>query len=71
MASGRSSNDERFSDPEKSFDPLDGQVNEPGAQAIQPVISHPHDADITYPEGGLQAWLVVLGSFAGMVSKNI
>lgn len=22
--------------------------------------------DITYPEGGLRAWLVVLGSFCGM-----
>jgi hypothetical protein len=24
------------------------------------------DEDISYPEGGLQAWLVVLGSFSGM-----
>lgn len=24
------------------------------------------DEEITYPEGGLQAWLVVLGSFCGM-----
>jgi hypothetical protein len=24
------------------------------------------DEDISYPEGGLQAWLVVLGSFCGM-----
>jgi hypothetical protein len=24
------------------------------------------DGEITYPEGGLQAWLVVLGSFCGM-----
>jgi hypothetical protein len=24
------------------------------------------DEDITYPEGGLRAWLVVLGSFCGM-----
>lgn len=33
---------------------------------------HDHDVaeanneDITYPEGGLRAWLVVLGSFCGM-----
>ncbi|KAK4543913.1 hypothetical protein LTR36_004687 [Oleoguttula mirabilis] len=25
-------------------------------------------AEVTYPEGGLQAWLVVLGSFSGMVA---
>jgi hypothetical protein len=24
------------------------------------------DGEISYPEGGLQAWLVVLGSFCGM-----
>jgi len=24
------------------------------------------DEDITYPEGGLRAWLVVFGSFCGM-----
>jgi hypothetical protein len=24
------------------------------------------DEEISYPEGGLQAWLVVLGSFCGM-----
>lgn len=24
--------------------------------------------DVTYPEGGLQAWLVVLGSFSGMLA---
>ena len=29
------------------------------------------DEDITYPEGGLRAWLVVLGSFCGMyVASN-
>ena len=70
MASDRSSNDDRLGDPEKMFNPLDGQGNEPGAQDIQPNVSHPHDVDTTYPEGGLQAWLVVLGSFAGMVSKD-
>lgn len=26
------------------------------------------DADITFPEGGLSAWLVVLGSFCSMIS---
>ena len=25
-------------------------------------------AEVIYPEGGLQAWLVVLGSFSGMVA---
>lgn len=27
------------------------------------------DADITYPEGGLQAWLVVLGAFCGLTAS--
>lgn len=26
------------------------------------------DADVTFPEGGLEAWLVVLGSFCAMIS---
>ena len=30
-------------------------------------VSEPGDEDeISYPEGGLQAWLVVCGSFCGM-----
>ena len=28
------------------------------------------DEDITYPEGGLRAWLVVFGSFCGMYVKS-
>lgn len=32
-----------------------------------PTLTPAHESDVTYPEGGLQAWLVVLGSFSGMV----
>ncbi|KAL8766140.1 MAG: hypothetical protein Q9209_006980 [Squamulea sp. 1 TL-2023] len=28
-----------------------------------------HQSEITYPEGGLRAWLVVLGSFSGMLAS--
>ncbi|KAL8694614.1 MAG: hypothetical protein Q9218_000796 [Villophora microphyllina] len=34
-------------------------------EACHPESRHP---EITYPEGGLRAWLVVLGSFSGMVA---
>lgn len=44
---------------------LSRQVSEPGAQPFQPIFAE-HE-DVTYPEGGLEAWLVVLGSFSGMV----
>jgi hypothetical protein len=27
------------------------------------------DSETTYPEGGLRAWLVVLGSFCGMYAQ--
>ena len=46
-------------------DNLSGQMSEPGAQPIQPIIAE--YKDVTYPEGGLEAWLVVFGSFSGMV----
>ena len=39
------------------------------ATLITPVSSHQPDAgEHDYPEGGLRAWLVVLGSFAGMTA---
>lgn len=43
-------------------------------ESPQPTIpkkARPHDEDDgnTYPEGGLRAWLVVLGSFSGMVAS--
>jgi hypothetical protein len=41
----------------------------PGAASIHPSAVVVRD-DVTYPEGGLQAWLVVLGSFAGMVGSE-
>ena len=47
---------------------LQRQMSEPGAQPIQPIITEYED--VTYPEGGLEAWLVVLGSFSGMVNGN-
>ena len=43
------------------------------ARPVSDDAEHEHDIteandneDITYPEGGLRAWLVVLGSFCGM-----
>lgn len=45
--------------------PVHGQKNEAhdvGGDAIS-VVSN--STEVSYPEGGLQAWLVVLGSFSG------
>jgi len=45
-----------------------------GANGICPTSSHPQtgddalDDEVTYPEGGLKAWLVVLGSFSAMLA---
>ncbi|KAL8920566.1 MAG: hypothetical protein Q9208_006188 [Pyrenodesmia sp. 3 TL-2023] len=41
--------------------PHDASTRPPKAAGAQP--------EITYPEGGLQAWLVVLGSFSGMLAS--
>lgn len=38
----------------------------PGVASITPPVALPSNA--TYPEGGLRAWLVVLGSFSGMLA---
>jgi MFS family permease len=38
-----------------------------GDEEANAVTSHDND-EVTYPEGGLAAWLVVLGSFAGLVA---
>ena len=38
----------------------------PGVVSIPP--TDIDRSDVTYPEGGLRAWLVVFGSFSGMVS---
>ena len=34
---------------------------------VTPTPTPTREPDVTYPEGGLRAWLVVLGSFSGMV----
>jgi len=33
-----------------------------------PITPTPEKTEVTYPEGGLKAWLVVFGSFSGMVA---
>ena len=46
-----------------------GPVNEEKAsQAYSPTSTGSEKDETIYPEGGLQAWLVVLGSFSGMVA---
>jgi MFS family permease len=42
-------------------------VTATGDEEVQSVTSHNND-EVTYPEGGLGAWLVVLGSFMGLVA---
>jgi hypothetical protein len=37
-------------------------------QAGPPASIHSHGDEVVYPEGGLRAWLVVLGSFCGMLA---
>lgn len=45
----------------------------PPQQDSPTILTKPEDStgtepEVTYPEGGLQAWLVVLGSFSGMLA---
>lgn len=55
-------------DPEKAAGPLRyGAVGDPAA-AADTSTSSSNAADLEFPEGGLQAWLVVFGSFCAMLS---
>lgn len=47
---------------------LDAQAEDDEARPGQPTPSPAEKSDVTYPEGGLKAWLVVFGSFSGMVA---
>lgn len=58
-------------DLEKTVVTLNGSTTSPSAvehdvEALSP--AHGSPDEVTYPEGGLQAYLVVLGSFSGMVA---
>ncbi|KAH6670920.1 riboflavin transporter MCH5 [Plectosphaerella plurivora] len=51
-------------DPESRGATKETQPTIDGSSTIQPVLNtEPHDADEDFPEGGLRAWLVVLGSW--------
>lgn len=62
---------------EHDLEKANGSTNNDTTTPLQdsPTISTKSDAaagtqpEITYPEGGLQAWLVVLGSFSGMLAS--
>ena len=49
---------------------VDGSHDTSPSCAPDPPDQNVDDDAKTYPEGGLRAWLVVLGSFSGMVSRH-
>lgn len=53
-------------DAEKGASPDIGKVSPPLHTALDPA---PDDTEITYPEGGRDAWLVVLGAFCGLMAS--
>ncbi|KAF4983459.1 hypothetical protein FZEAL_1188 [Fusarium zealandicum] len=60
-----SGNDGRGRDPEKATDLRYGAIGDSGTVDTS---STGRGATLEFPEGGLQAWLVVFGSFCGMLS---
>ena len=55
-------------DPEEPFPAIPNTPPDVGAISEKAEDQSGNDDDITYPEGGLQAWLVVFGAFCGMVA---
>lgn len=60
----------RNEDAEKSTTVTEKNQGAPGQndEEVQSVTSR-DDGEVSYPEGGMQAWLVVLGSFCGMTAS--
>lgn len=52
-------------DPEKS---PSAPATAPGLEYAETTSTENHEPNLDFPEGGLQAWLVVFGSFCGMFS---
>lgn len=62
-------------DPEKSSAPVTAPEQQPGLEygaigssSTSDSPTENHEPNLDFPEGGLQAWLVVFGSFCGMFS---